>query len=197
MKNPGIILFIIALVLLSSCESEQARQQRLQKAEQIRIERLKQEEMEQKQKEIFNAYIDNSLNTGATPYASCFGGNPQCSAFGCSQIIVRTPSNSDVLVTIKNSGQVVRHAYIRASSSYEFELPNGTYQPFFYYGKGWYPEKEMQGSSGCQIKGGFISDEVYGKDDPQHLANDILTYELILQANGNFSTRPSNAGEAF
>lgn len=196
MRNFIIGIIIIASVIVS-CESEQARQQRLQKAEQIRVERLKREEMEQKQKEIFNAYINNSLSTGSTPYASCFGGNPRCSTFGCSQLIVRTPSNSDVLVTIKNSGQVVRHAYIRANSTYEFELPKGTYQPFFYYGKGWYPEKEMQGSSGCQIKGGFISDEVYGKDDPQYLDNNILTYELILQPNGNFSTRPSNANEAF
>jgi hypothetical protein len=47
-----------------------------------------------------------------------------------------------------------------------------------------------------KIKGGFISNEDFGKDDPQTLQNNVLTYELILQTNGNFSTRPSNPLEA-
>ena len=59
--------------------------------------------------------------------------------------------------------------------------------------KGWNPRKEMKGG---KIKGGFISDEHFGKDDPQTLNNNILQYELVLQQNGNFSTRPSNPEEA-
>lgn len=47
-----------------------------------------------------------------------------------------------------------------------------------------------------EIKGGFIANEDFGKDDPQSLYNNVLTYELILQQNGNFSTRPSNPEEA-
>jgi carboxypeptidase C (cathepsin A) len=47
------------------------------------------------------------------------------------------------------------------------------------------------------LKGGFIAGESYGKDSPQRLSNNILEYELILQQNGNFSTKPSNAEEAF
>ena len=47
------------------------------------------------------------------------------------------------------------------------------------------------------LKGGFISNENFGKDSPQSLSNNILKYELILQQNGNFSTSPSNSDEAF
>jgi hypothetical protein len=88
------------------------------------------------------------------------------------------------------------HAYIRANDSYTFEMPNGTYQPFFYYGKGWDPEKIMKETPEGTIKGGFVSDESFGKDDPQTLEDNILTYQLIFQTNGNFSTRPSNAEDA-
>lgn len=191
------LLLMVAVFIAISCETEHAKQQRLQKEEEQRIARLAKEEKEQKERELVEAYKDNSLFNGATPYSGCFGANRSCSDYGCSQIQVFTPSNSDVLVTIKSNGNVVRHAYIVAGSSYTFEMPNGTYQPFFYYGKGWYPDKVISTNSDCQIRGGFVSNEVFGKDDPQTLNNDILTYELILQQNGNFSTRPSNAQEAF
>ena len=46
------------------------------------------------------------------------------------------------------------------------------------------------------LKGGFISEEHFGKDEAQYLENNILEYELILQQNGNFSTSPSNPEEA-
>jgi hypothetical protein len=147
--------------------------------------------------EIHDKYINNSMPNGSTPYSYCYGSNKSCSEWGCSEIRVKTPYNSDVIVTIKSGGTVVRHAYICAGNSYTFEVPNGTYQPFFYYGKGWDPEKLMKSTLVCDLKGGFISDEDFGKDDPQNLENSILEYELILQQNGNFSTRPSNPAEAF
>jgi hypothetical protein len=137
-----------------------------------------------------------SLPTGATPYAQYYGGNSSCNKWGCSQIKVLTPNNSDVLVTIKKYGKVVRHAYIRANNSYTFELPNGIYQPFFYYGKGWNTNKRMKRADGTTILGGFISNESFGKDSPQNLNNQILEYRLILQPNGHFSTKPSNSSEA-
>lgn len=170
------VLFISAVVVLTSCESEEARKERLEREEQYRIElsqkeaekkkaettrlekvRIEQEkqakaerlerearlEQERKEQEIYDRYISNSLHTGATPYSQYYGGNSSCSDYGCSQIKVRT-SNSDVLVTIKNNDRVVRHAFIQAGSSYTFSLPNGTYQPFFYYGKGWNPEKKNE-----------------------------------------------------
>lgn len=206
-------LFCIVLIL-SSCESEQERRKRLELEEQNRIElearrqadeieRKKQEEedrlakaaqleIERKERAIYEKYINNSLPTGSTPYSRYYGRNSPCKEYGCSEIKVRT-SNSDVLVTIKKEGKVVRHAFINSGGSYTFSFPNGTYQTFFYYGKGWNPEKEMKGG---ELMGGFISNESFGKDDPQFLNNNILEYELILQQNGNFSTHPSNPEEA-
>jgi hypothetical protein len=225
LKTTLFLPLICFVFILSSCESDAERKERLTKAkqekirlevqrkqkakerafqkEQERIKREKQEafqkmrreaklEKERKKKAIYDKYINNSLNTGSTPYSRYYGGNASCSNYGCSEIKVRT-SNSDVIVTIKKNGKVVRHAYINARNSYTFSFPNGTYQTFFYYGKGWNPRKEMKGG---KIKGGFISDEHFGKDDPQTLNNNILQYELVLQQNGNFSTRPSNPEEA-
>jgi len=162
--------------------------------EKERLEREKQEEIERKEREIYNKYIHNSLDTGATPYYKYYGGNPSCHTYGCSEIKVTASNNSDVVVIIKRNEIVVRHAYIKAGNSYTFSLSNGTYKPFFYYGRGWYPKKEMKDGT---MKGGFLEDEHFGKDDPQRLSNNILEYTLILQRNGNFQTKPSNESEAF
>ena len=162
------VLYILATILvLSSCESEKPQDEKY-----------------------------NSLQTGDTPYSQFYGGNPSCSNYGCSQIKVTTPDNSDVLVTVKQDDEVVRHAYIRSNSFFVFEIPDGTYQPFFYFGKGWDSEKVMKKTENGTIKGGFVKDEFFGKDSQQTLKGQILEYKLILQQNGNFDTKPSNAGEA-
>lgn len=214
MKRIISVTVLLTLLIFASCDSEQARNERLAQAEQqrieleqkraveekaevirleqVRIEEEKQAEIERKDKEIYDKYISNSLRTGTTPYFLYYGGNSSCNDYGCSKIKVTT-SNSDVVVTIKKNDKVVRHAFIQAGDNYSFSFPNGTYQAFFYYGKGWNPEKEMKGG---KMKGGFITNEDFGKDDPQSLFNNVLTYELIMQQNGNFSTRPSNPEEA-
>lgn len=218
--KPNLILnlFLLFFLALSACESEAERQKRLATIEQQRIEiedrrkaeeserklRLEKEriadqerlEREEKEKAIYNRYINNSLSTGTSPYSYCFGSNRSCSDWGCSEIKVRASNNSDVLVSIKMEDRVVRHAFIKAGGAYSFQLPNGTYQPFFYYGKGWNPEKVMKQTDCGTLKGGFIKDENFGKDSPQYLSNNILEYELILQPSGNFSTTPSNIEEA-
>tara|TARA_B110000285_G_C14993559_1_gene547604 strand:- start:203 stop:697 length:495 start_codon:yes stop_codon:yes gene_type:complete len=140
---------------------------------------------------------NNSLRTGSTPYANCYGRNLVCNSNGCSEIKVKTPYNSDVLVTIKKNGNVIKHAYIKGGDSYTFSFPNGTYQPFFYYGKDWNPNKLMKSNNCGGIKGGFNKNESFGKDYPQRLNGQALQYTLILQQNGNFSTKPSNSSEAF
>lgn len=178
-------------------QQEQERMLKEEQEEADRLEREKRLEKERREKEIYDTYINNSLNTGNTPYAYCYGSNNTCSDYGCSEIKVRTPSNSDVMVTIKRDGKVYRHAYIRSGSSYTFEFPNGVYQAFFYYGRGWNPEKVMTETDCGTLYGGFIADEHFGKDNPQSLSNNILNYELILQQNGNFSTKPSSPDEAF
>ena len=180
---------------------EQRRITREKREEQERIAKEQREaeeerlEKERKVCEEYNKYINNSLPTGSTPYAYLYRGNKSCNDYGCSQIKVRT-SNSDVLVTIKQNERVVRHAYICKNSSYTFEIPDGIYQTFFYYGKGWNPNKVMKETPQGTLKGGFIEDESFGKDSPQTLNNNILEYQLILQKYGNFSTKPSNVEDA-
>lgn len=144
-------------------------------------------------------YQGNSLYTGAQPYANCFGRGLSCGyRSNCSEIRVRAPYESDVIVSIKDRwDEVVDHAYISAGSSYTFRLPNGSYQPFFYYGKSWHPYKKMPSKACNNLKGGFLQNTLTGKDGLQYLSNQILTYTLRLQQNGNFSTRPSSFSEAF
>lgn len=146
--------------------------------------------------EAFDRYKDNSLANGAQPYSAYYGSNKSCQYYGCSEICVKAPHSSDVLVLIKKdnaNGKVVRHGYVKGGQQVCFEVPDGRYQTFFYYGKGWYPKKQMQGG----VKGGFLRDEIFSKDNPQYLDGQILTYELILQQNGNFSTKPSSQSEMF
>jgi hypothetical protein len=181
-------ILIIPLFIIS-CESAKEKENRLQLEDQAKIElnvenqkfeeeRKQAKEIERKAQELYNRYINNSLSQGATPYSSCFGGNKGCSTNGCSEIQVNGPKDSDVLVTIKNGNGVISHAYIKAGYAYTFELQNGTYQPFFYYGKGLNPEKEMPSESCSGLKGGFISEEVFGKDDPLELDNVDKTYDI-------------------
>lgn len=137
-----------------------------------------------------NPFYNNSLRTGSSPYTS-YGK----SASDESQISVSTSANSncDVVVIIKSGGEIARNAYIKAGGSYTFYVPNGTYQVFFYGGKGWNPNKSMPGG----LTGGFVANESYSKDSPVSLTYQGLTYELIPQPNGNFSTQQSSASEIF
>ena len=66
---------------------------------------------------------------------------------------------------------------------------DGTYQPFFYYGKGWNPQKYMKSANCGTIRGGFVSGEIFGKDLPQKISGGHLTYTLQLTTNGNFFVR--------
>ena len=183
---------------LAKKEREEQKLQEIakQKAVQDSIEAIHLEQ-ERREQAIYDKYINNRLQNGSTPYAYLYGYNKRCNEWGCSQIKVTTPSSSEVLVLIKRNNRVVKHAYIRASNTYTFEMPNGNYQPFFYYGKGWNPDKIMKQTDKGVLKGGFISNELFSKDNPQTLNNNMLQYELILQQSGNFSTKPSTKEETF
>lgn len=135
-------------------------------------------------------YYNNSLRTGSSPYTNYCG-----SVDGESEICVKTSSNSncDVVVIVKSDEMIARNAYIKAGGSHTFYLSNGTYQVFFYGGKGWNPNKEMPNG----LQGGFVANESYSKDYPVSLEYQSLTYELIPQPNGNFSTAQSSADEMF
>lgn len=136
-----------------------------------------------------NPYINNRLETGELPYSR------YNTAWGDeSEIFVKTKtSGSDVVVLLKQYGEIVRNIYIRAGGSYSFHIPNGSYQVFFYYGKGWNPEKRMND----RLKGGFVTNESFQKDSEIFLDYQKLTYELIPQRNGNFNTQQSSASEMF
>lgn len=141
-------------------------------------------------------FLNNSLLTGETPYSNYYGENYVCNRSQCSAIEVTAPINSDIIVIIKYNnerGDVISHAYIEAGRKYVFDLPNGKFQPFFYYGVGWNPTKDM----GNGIKGGFVKDESFSKDSPQNIDDCVLSYVLQLRKDGNFQTKRSTKGEMF
>jgi hypothetical protein len=146
-------------------------------------------------------YSDNSLYTGATPYSYCYGGNPYCSPPSgyaeCSFIDVRSSSNSDVIVIIKKNNRVYSHAYIKAGGYYKFKLGNGNFQSFFYYGKGWNPNKYIKNANCGKIIGGFVNNESLDKSEVEYLYNSSMSYTLYSVENGNFRPISSNKNEAF
>jgi len=141
-------------------------------------------------------YLGNSLTTGVTPYCAVYGKNYHCPYTQCSGIKVTAPRESDIVVIIKrnnSSGKVIAHGYIKAGSTYQFDIPDGTYQTFFYYGEGWNPNKVMKGG----VKGGFVKDEIFSKDNPQEIYSGVLSYVLQMRRDGNFQTKGSNKSECF
>lgn len=139
-------------------------------------------------------YRLNSLSNGSMPYSYCFGGSNS----GSSSIKVNA-GPEDVLVTVKNNRNVVvRHAYIKAYRTFRINVPNGSYQVFFYYGTGWNPKKFMKDTNCGRLVGGFVSNESVSRDpDILQLYNQELQYTLSKQTNGNFSTSGSSKFEAF
>lgn len=136
------------------------------------------------------------LTTGDTPYSDYYGNNMNCRRTECSGVKVTAPETSDVVVIVKKRnerGKVAGHAYINAGDTYKIDLPDGTYQTFFYYGDGWNANKDM----GNGIKGGFVRDEVFSKDDPQDIYSAVLSYVLQLRRDGNFHAESSNRSEVF
>lgn len=145
--------------------------------------------------ELERQYGSNSLRTGATPYRQWYGGNFTNLYYNYSTIKVTAPYSSDVVVIVKRNnanGKVAAHGYVRAGGTISLDVPNGTYQTFFYYGKGWYSEKKMSG-----VKGGFLKDEMFSKANAEYLSDVELSYVLQLTTNGNFSTKTSSSSEIF
>ena len=207
-------LTMVGFVGLTSCESDSERRLRWEqelRSEEERVKlqaeaeerareeaealRMRQAE-EAKRLEMVERYGRNRLGQGDTPWKGCFGYNAPCDYMGCSEIVVNAPVDDDVMVIIKRAGVVKKHAYIRAGLSYSFQMPDGVYQPFFYYGKGWWPEKDMDSKLCSGLKGGFLTNESWSKDDPKRLENEILTYTLQYVYNGNFQTQDTDQSEA-
>lgn len=154
---------------------------------------------EERQRQLEERYGSNTLSNGSQPYAAWYGTNKYMDDYTPhSEIKVTAPSNSDVIAIVRynnHNGNVAGHRYIQAGRTATIYLRNGyNYQTFFYYGKGWYPDKEMKNG----IRGGFISGETYSKDGrASYLENNILSYVLTLQTDGNFQTSSSNDSEIF
>lgn len=145
--------------------------------------------------ELESTYGNSSLKTGAIPYRSWYGGNYSNLYCDYSTIKVTAPYSSDVVVIIKHNnadGKVAAHGYIKAGETLSLIVPNGRYQTFFYYGKGWYPEKQMSG-----VKGGFLKGEIFSKADSEYVSDVELSYVLQLTTSGNFSTKSSSIDEIF
>ena len=141
-------------------------------------------------------YLENSLSTGTTPYSAVYGKNYCCPYTQCSGIKVTAPRESDIVVIIKRNnsyGKVIAHGYIKAGGTFQFDIPDGTYQTFFYYGEGWNPNKVMKDG----VTGGFVKNEIFSKDNPQRIESGILEYILQLQRDGNFQTEHSDKSEMF
>lgn len=194
---PYIGIVIIIFIIGECTSGNETEKSVVQKKSQIErreeLSRIGDEETQQNRVEQINPideqYLSNSLNTGATPYK-----NKRLKG-QTSKVKVTTSSGTDcdIVVIIKHNDEIVRNAYIKAGDSYTLAIPNGTFQVFFYGGRGWNPNKEMPNG----YTGGFVADESFSKDDPIRINNQILEYELRLQRNGNFTTRPSNRGEIF
>jgi len=136
------------------------------------------------------------MNTGDMPYKYCYGNGYACNN-NCSKITIKVSGDADVIAIIKKDGQVYGHIFIEKGNSYSFSVPTGNFQPFFYSGTGWDSNKFISNVECGELIGGFLNNESMGKDDVQYLNNNILTYELIPQRNGNFNTKASNKNEMF
>lgn len=143
------------------------------------------------EEKLLETYQGNSLRTGSQPYSSLYGRNRTS---GDCTFVFNVSKECDYIVTIKDyEGDVVAHAYIKKGDTYSFSLPNGTYQPFWTAGNSWCPEKLAPNG----LYGFFLEDISVGKDDPQYLEYQSLTYTLTAVRNGNFSPKRSNLSEAF
>lgn len=94
------------------------------------------------------------------PYANVYGTNFRQ---GPCAVKVTASSEMSVVVIIRYSninGKVAGHLYIEKGSSGIICLQAGTYQTFFYLGRGWDPSKEMD----CGLSGGFRNDEIFQED---------------------------------
>ena len=132
-------------------------------------------------------YGKNSLEQGAMPYQEQYGLPKKPKKDSNSDIVVVAPISFDMIALIKEkneNGKVVSHAYVKADSTYTFRLDNGSYQAFFYIGRGWHPEKAMPNG----LKGGFLLFETYSKDDPVTLTDEVITYRLSMRQK-KYSTR--------
>lgn len=147
------------------------------------------EPLQKTQEEIdYDKYINNQLRTGAKPYKKYYKSHT-----GSNYLDFRT-SGCDYVIIVKNyrNSRVVNHVYVRAGEVGRLYLPNGTYNIFFYGGKGWNPNKQM-----AHVRGGFVLENGgIQKDEYVELYNQYGEYTLYPVQNGNLHLETSSEDEA-
>lgn len=135
-------------------------------------------------------YYNNSLQTGAKPYASYFGKARK----GSNYFTFNTSEGSDYVVIVKrhSDGRYINHTYIRGGDNATLYAPDGTFDVYFYSGTGWNPNKTV-GS----FTGGFVFGGTTQKDGPVDLRNAYMEYTLYPVQNGNLRLEGADEGEVF
>lgn len=135
----------------------------------------------------YDTYIDNQLKTGAKPYKNFYR-----SRTGSNYLDFKTSGNDYVIIVRDyETSEVVNHIYVRADDRGRLYLPDGTYNIYFYGGKGWNPYMENG-----NVTGGFVSGGHIQKDGPVELYNQYGEYTLYPVQNGNLQLQGATKGEA-
>lgn len=118
----------------------------------------------------YDAYRNNSLRTGAKPYAPYFGKAQS----GKNFIDFKTSGSSDYVAIVKrhSNNKYVNHTYIRGGDNARLYVPSGTYDVYFYSGSGWNPNMVVG-----QFTGGFIEGGTMQKDGPIQLLSETITLD--------------------
>ena len=135
----------------------------------------------------YDTYINNQLETGSKPYKDYYR-----SRTGENYLDFKTSGN-DYVIIVRDyaSSEVVNHIYIRAGDNGRLYLPDGTYNIYFYGGKGWNPNMDNG-----NVTGGFVSGGHVQKDGPVELYNQYGEYTLYPVQNGNLQLQGASKGEA-
>ena len=118
----------------------------------------------------YDEYRNNSLTTGAKPYASYFGK----AQTGKNFIDFKTSGSSDYVAIVKrhSNNKYVNHTYIRGGDNARLYVPSGTYDVYFYSGSGWNPNMVVG-----QFTGGFVEGGTMQKDGPIQLVSETITLD--------------------
>ena len=118
----------------------------------------------------YDAYRNNSLETGAKPYASYFGK----AQTGKNYIDFKTSGSSDYIAIVKrhSNNKYINHIYIKGGDNARLYVPSGTYDVYFYSGSGWNPNMVVG-----QFTGGFVEGGIMQKDGPIQLVSETITMD--------------------
>ena len=135
----------------------------------------------------YGTYIDNQLKTGSKPYRKYYK-----SRTGSNYLDFKTLENDYIIIARDyNTSKVINHIYIRSNDHGRLHLPNGTYNIYFYGGKGWNPNMENG-----NVTGGFVSGGHIQKDGPVDLYDQYIEYTLYPVQNGNLQLQSATEDEA-